>query len=657
MIPSNIIEQIIETAQIDEVVGDYVTLKKRGANMLGNCPFHNEKTPSFTVSPNKGIFKCFGCGKGGNSVNFIMEHEHMSYPEALKFLANKYNIDVPEEERSPEQMEAENARESLYLVSAFAEEYFEDQLWTSDEGKAIGLSYFKERGFSEETIKAFKLGYSQEKWDGLLNAATNKGYKLDYLVDTGLVVKKEDKTYDRFRSRVIFPIHNLSGRVIAFGARTLLSDTKKTPKYLNSPETDIYHKSKILYGIYQAKKTIIQEDNCFLVEGYTDVISLYQSGIQNVVASSGTSLTTDQIRLIARYTPNITILYDGDAAGIKASFRGIDMILEQGMNVKVLLFPEGEDPDSYAKAHSTEELKDFIAENTQDFIQFKSKVLLEEIGNDPIKKAELIKDIVGSISKIPDGITRSVYIKECSNLLGVEEHILIDETNQLKLGRSVQQNRPSQQNRPGQQGPPSFNPNDFPPEPFPEELEAEEQKKGIPTELVENELIRYLISFGGHEVFLPENEDGEVPKILVAEWIVEEVLEDQLKFDVAVLQQIFDEYKSFLDQDKLPSDKHFYQHVDQEVCRKVVDITSSKYELSENWTKRHQIEILSEEDRLKKSIEKCLHTFKLKKVEALLNHQLEILKQNETKEDTDDILIEIVRYQQVIKALKQALGR
>lgn len=647
MIPSNIIDQIIETAQIDEVVGDYVTLKKRGANLLGNCPFHNEKTPSFTVSPNKGIFKCFGCGKGGNSVHFIMEHEQMSYPEALKFLANKYNIDVPETERTPEQIEAENTRESLYLVSEFAANYFQDLLWEHEEGRAIGLSYFKERGFSEETIKKFNLGYSLEQWDGLLVAAKNKGYKEEYLVDTGLVIKKEEKRYDRFRSRVTFPIHNLSGRVIAFGARTLLSDTKKTPKYLNSPETDIYHKSKILYGIYQAKKGIIQEDNCFLVEGYTDVISLHQSGIENVVASSGTSLTTDQIRLIARYTPNITILYDGDAAGIKASFRGIDMILEEGMNVKVLLFPEGEDPDSFAKAHSTEELKSFISENTQDFLQFKSKVLLDEIGNDPIKKSDLIKDIVGSIAKIPDEITRSVYIKECSTLLAVDENILIAETNKIKWGNIAQQSK-SQNSFPST--PP---PQDYPPD-IPEEYQEE---KKSPTLLIENEFVRYLISYGDREVYLEENEEGEIPKVYVSEWMIEDVEEDQLRFDEPVFQSIYDEYKSFIEKDELPSKSYFFNHPNPEVCKAAVDATTLKHELSENWTKRHSIEIIKEDDQLKKNLLKCLHTFKLKKVEQLLNDKLELLKDSSAHEDIQDVLVEIVNYQQVVKKLRQALGR
>ena len=428
MIPKETVSQIIETARVDEVVGEYVSLKKRGANLLGLCPFHNEKTPSFTVSPAKGIYKCFGCGKAGSSVNFIMEHEHYTYPEALKYLARKYNIEIEEEELSAEQIQEANEKESLYIVTQFAASYFEEQLWKSENGRAIGLSYFKERGFHETTIEKFKLGFSPDEWEAFTKAALEKGYKLDFLEKTGLSIVKGEKQFDRFKGRVMFPIQNISGRVIGFGGRTLSAD-KKTAKYLNSPESEIYHKSKVLYGLNFAKKSIVENDNCYLVEGYTDVISFHQNEVENVVSSSGTSLTAEQIKLIKRYSSNITILFDGDAAGIKAAFRGIDMILEEGMNVKVIAFPEGEDPDSYAKSHSSEELKKFLKNNAVDFIRFKTTLLLEETTNDPIKRAGLIKEIVQSIALIPEPISRSVYLQECSKLLEIDEQSLLSELN------------------------------------------------------------------------------------------------------------------------------------------------------------------------------------------------------------------------------------
>lgn len=452
MIPKETISAIFEASRIDEVVGEFVSLKKRGANMLGLCPFHNEKTPSFNVSPVKGIYKCFGCGKAGNSVNFIMEHEQMNYPEALRWLAKKYNIPIEEEEQTPEQVQANNERESLYVVCSFAQKNFTETLWETDEGKSVGLSYYHQRGFTDDTIHKFQLGYSLDKWRGFSDAAIAAGHKLDYLVKAGLTISKEapestaggppeqERFFDRFSARVIFPVHNVSGRVIAFGGRTLKTD-KKIAKYINSPETDIYHKSKVLYGLYFSKKRIVEEDNCYLVEGYTDVISLHQAGIENVVASSGTSLTVDQIRLIRRYTPNITILYDGDSAGIKASFRGIDLVLEEGMNVRVLLFPDGEDPDSFSKKISSTELKAFIKENSKDFLAFKAQLLNSEAAHDPIKKAGLIKEMVESISLIPEPIYRSVYIKECSRIMDVDEQALLSELN--KLRRKKQYDKPA----------------------------------------------------------------------------------------------------------------------------------------------------------------------------------------------------------------------
>ena len=430
MIPKDTIDQIFEAADIIDVVGQFVSLKKSGSSYKGLSPFVNEKSPSFMVSPAKGIFKDFSSGKGGNVVSFLMEHEHFSYVEALKWLAAKYNIEIEEKERTPEEIAAQGEKESLFLVNEFAKEFFHDQLLKTQEGKAVGLSYFKERGFSEETIKKFSLGYSPNISSALTKSAQEKGYKLAFLEKTGLSKTNEKGSFDFFRGRVIFPIQNITGRVLGFGGRTLITD-KKVAKYFNSPESEIYNKSKILYGLYQSKNEIIKQDECYLVEGYTDVISMHQAGIYNVVSSSGTALTEGQIRLIRRYTNNITILYDGDAAGIKASFRGIDLILEQGMNVKVILFPDGEDPDSYSRKVSITELDDYLKNKRQDFLNFKASILLKDSENDPIQRAQTIKAIVKSISIIPDQIIRSVYIRETSHLFEIGEQALHNEVNKL----------------------------------------------------------------------------------------------------------------------------------------------------------------------------------------------------------------------------------
>ncbi len=437
MIDQATIQKIFDAADIYEVVSDFVSLKKRGVNYLGLCPFHNEKTGSFTVSPAKGIYKCFGCGKGGNAVNFIMEHEQMSYVEALKYLAEKYHIPVEEKELTEEQIKEKTERESMLIVSAHANEYFQYQLWNTDEGRSVGLGYLRQRGISDEMIRKFGLGYNPEGWGAFTKAAQEKGYKKEFLVKTGLTIENEKGLFDRFRARVMFPVLDLAGKVIAFGGRTMTSD-KKISKYLNSPESEIYHKSKTLYGIFFAKKSIVQQDRCILVEGYTDVISFHAKGIENVVASSGTSLTIEQIRLIRRLTPNVTIIYDGDAAGIKASLRGIDLVLEEGLNVRVLLLPDGEDPDSFARSHTPQELSDFIANNETDFINFKTKLLLGSAGDDPVERARLITDIVRSIAKIPDNIVRSVYVRETAHQMDVEERVLYTEIAKVRLKNDEQ---------------------------------------------------------------------------------------------------------------------------------------------------------------------------------------------------------------------------
>ncbi len=449
MIAKTTIDQVFETARVEEVIGDFVQLKKSGSNFKGLSPFSDERTPSFMVSPVKQIWKDFSSGKGGNAVAFLMEHEHFTYPEAIKYLAKKYNIEIEETEQTDEQKQLADERESLYVVSEFAKDYFHNTLLNSESGKAIGLTYFKERGFTAETIEKFQLGYCTDSWDAFTSEALRKGYKLEFLEKTGLTIVKEEKQFDRFKGRVMFPIQSLSGRILGFGGR-ILSNDKKAAKYLNSPESDIYHKSKVLYGIYHAKQSIAKEDNCYLVEGYTDVIQMHQLGIENVVASSGTALTPEQIRLINRLTPNITVLFDGDAAGQRASLRGIDLILEQGMNVKVCSFPQGEDPDSFSRKHTLTDVQDYLNDNAKDFIQYKASLLVTEAQGDPVKKAGLIRDMVESIAKIPDVIKREVYVQECARIMDIKENVLFNTLAQiLSKGNtdSTQNQRPQQPKR------------------------------------------------------------------------------------------------------------------------------------------------------------------------------------------------------------------
>ena len=501
MISRSTIDRVFETARVEEVIGEFVQLKKAGSNFKGLSPFADEKTPSFMVSPVKQIWKDFSTGKGGNSVSFLMEHEHFSYPEAIRYLAKKYNIEIEETVQTDEQKQQMNERESMFLVSQFAKDYFQNTLLRTEQGKSIGLSYFKERGFREDVIETFDLGYCLDQWDAFTQEALKKGYELSYLEKTGLTLVRENgKYFDRFKSRVMFPIHSMSGRILGFGGRTLLTD-KKIAKYVNSPESDIYKKSKILYGIYHAKKEIAKQDNCFLVEGYTDVISFHQSGIENIVASSGTALTPDQIRLVSRLTKNMTVLFDGDAAGIRASLRGIDLILEQGMNVKVVTFPNGEDPDSFAKKHSDTELKAFLDTSSQDFINFKVSLLMEEVQGDPVKKAGLIRDIVSSISKIPNNIQREVYVQECSRIMKISERVLFSELAQL-ISKNLKEITKSQQKES-----PAF-----------EIVKQEENEAEAvdPLFILEKEIIRMLLLYGNQEVhFIEEVEDVDEDGALV----------------------------------------------------------------------------------------------------------------------------------------------
>jgi DNA primase len=644
VIARDTIQTIIETARVEEVVGDFVTLRKRGVNMIGLCPFHNEKTPSFTVSPVKGIYKCFGCGKAGNSVNFVMEHEHYTYPEALRFLAKKYSIEIEEEEQTPEQIQEINEKESLYAVTAFAQKFFTEQLFQSEEGKAIGLTYFKNRDFREHIMEQFQLGYSPDSWEAFTKKAIENGYSTEFLVKSGLTIDKDGKRFDRFSARVIFPIHNLSGRVIGFGGRILKSEEKKA-KYINSPESDIYNKSQVLYGIYFAKNAIIKKDNCYLVEGYTDVISLFQAGFENVVASSGTSLTTDQIRLIKRYTPNITILYDGDEAGLKASFRGIDMILEQGMNVKIVMFPDGEDPDSFVRNHRSIEVEEFLNKSANDFIRFKTNILLKDAQDDPIKKAGLIKEIVQSISLIPDAIIRSVYVKECSATMDMAEQTLMNELNKLlrkKFRQTTDQN---------------FQEDTAPASIYPAEKQIEVDYQD--SEYQEKDIIRLLLTYSKENIEFEEKDEHNHPvnvAVNIAKFIVDDLNNDDIKFSNPVYQKVFDEYDAFLSKEELPDEKYFINHNSKKVSSAVIDLLTSPYELSDNWELVARIEVIKETQRLKEAVVNSLLSFKAKKIEQLIaESQLEIKKAEE--EERYEEIGELMKKQKDLKTISKEINK
>lgn len=657
MINHDTITKIMETVRIEEVVGDFVSLKKRGTSLIGNCPFHNEKTPSFHVSVAKGIYKCFGCGKGGDSVHFIMDHEKYSYPEALKFLAQKYNIEVEETVQSPQNIEAQNARESLYIVSEYAASYFANEMWEGEQGRAIGLSYFKERGFREDIVKKFQLGYSPDVWDALIQSAVAAGHKEEYLEKTGLSIRNDKgKLYDRFRGRVMFPIHNFTGRVIGFGGRTLKTD-KNVPKYVNSPESDIYHKSNVLYGLYHAKKAIRDTDNCYLVEGYADVLAVHQAGIENVVASSGTSLTTEQIRLIGRFSQNVTILYDGDAAGIKASLRGLDMILEEGLNVKVVLFPDGHDPDSYMHHVGSGEFKKYIENNRKDFILYKASILLKEAGTDPIKRAGIIRDIVESIAKIPDDIKASIFIRECSGLLQVEERILLSELNKIRVAKFKkssagsqgqgsssfqQQNQGQNQYQPYPDGPPDnlFENPDATSE-FIEAPVAEENDL-----LQEQEIVRLLLAYG-HELVSWDKIDN----MYIGSFIMQNLAD--VSFQDELCKKIIDTYRDEIENGHLPVASQFINNEDRKIAELAITLSTSPYSLSENWYNKHNIYVRDESINLKATILGGLFHLKKGKVARML---MDIAK--ELKTETDPVNQEILMQRFIfIKGVEKEISK
>lgn len=645
MIRPETIDKVLEVARIEEVIGDFMTLKKRGGNYIGNCPFHNEKTPSFAVSPGKGIFKCFGCGASGNVFKFVMQHEHLSYPEAIKYVASKYKIEVEEERPSPEQQMQIDERESLMAVTAFAAEWFQNQLHETETGRAIGLSYFTEREFRVDTVKKFALGYSPEKRDAFTTYAQAQGYKLEYLEKTGLSIVKENYRADRFRGRVIFPIHNVSGRVIGFGARILGSD-KTIAKYLNSPESEIYHKSHVLYGIYQARKAIADKDNCCLVEGYTDVISLHQAGIQNVVASSGTSLTTEQIRIIRRYTSHITILYDGDAAGIKASFRGIDMILSADMTVKIVLFPDGEDPDSYARKKHPDEVARFIKENARDFILFKAQLLLDEAAGDPVKRAALTAEMLESIALTPNALLRSEYLKECSRIMDVDEQTLTWELGRLlrkkahkndeNLTKELEQIKTTKQHQ--------------------EEKHPEINRLA----LQEEELLRVLLQYHDKTFeikYTAPNNEIVRENYGVADFIINDLLNEEYLFDLPVHQKMFDEMHSGHSNSTFPTIKYFINHPDDDIRKKSTTLVADFYEISPRWESDKGMPTPREGDKLNQLVKEVLLKLKLRKSEQIRQEVMKsFAKPDLTEEDLHEIQVRLQQINEFIQMIKNEMG-
>ncbi|MDR3654033.1 MAG: DNA primase [Paludibacter sp.] len=643
MIDQPTIDRITEVAQIQDVVGDFVTLRKRGVNLLGLCPFHNEKTPSFTVSPAKGIFKCFGCGKGGNSVHFIMEHEQISYYEALKYLARKYHIEVQERELSEEEMAVRNDRESMFLVNEFAQKHFTHTLHHHIDGKSIGLSYFRERGFRDDIIQKFQLGYSLDQRDAFTQSAVKAGYNKEYLVKTGLTLEGENNYLaDRFRGRVMFPVHSLSGKVVAFGGRILKKDDKMA-KYVNSPESEIYHKSNELYGIYFAKQAIVKQDRCFLVEGYTDVISMHQSGIENVVASSGTSLTPGQIRLIHRFTENVTVIYDGDAAGIKASIRGIDLLLEEGLNIKVLLLPDGDDPDSFARKTNASDFIEYVEHNASDFIRFKTNLLMADAGNDPVKRAGLVLDIVRSIAIIPNTAIRGEYVKECSTLLNVEEQMLYYEINKIK---SNEQEKAATRRQ-----------TETVTLPQEDEQEIRNAKaiSGTKFEAQERNILQILIKYGDALLYYADEEKQQ--PVTVGAYILDELERDNLVFDNSLHAYMLEEYKNNFQQENFAVERFFLYHQNSEISTITADLISEKYTLSKVHSKIKKVEADSE--RLLELVPRVVFEFKNSLILEIIRQKLLQMKAaNDEKNNAlvDEIMREMSQLEVVKKQLSKTLG-
>ena len=652
MISKSTIDTVFETVRVEEVIADFVLLKRAGSNFKGLSPFSDERSPSFMVSPVKQIWKDFSSGKGGNAVAFLMEHEHFTYPEAIRYLAKKYNIEIEETERTEEEKANTDLRESMYLVSEYAAKYFHDTLLNSEEGKAIGYSYFKERGFTSETIKKFQLGYSPETWDAFSKEALGKGYKLEFLESTGLTISKEERLIDRFRGRVMFPIQSMSGRILGFGGRILTND-KKAAKYLNSPESDIYHKSKVLYGIFHAKQSIAKQDNCYLVEGYTDVIQFNQAGIENVVASSGTALTPDQIRLINRLTKNITVLFDGDAAGLRASVRGIDLILEEGMNVKVCTFPNGEDPDSFARKNSNGDLLAYLETNSKDFIQFKASLLMDEAKNDPIKKADLIRDMVVSISKIPDRIKREIYIQETSRIMDISEQVLLNTLAQLVQKDITESGKKLKQDQK------AF-------EIVRNETPETVQKVDILYEL-ERKIIEILLLYGNmdeefEDVLLKTNEDGEVIEVSehkvykVYQRIYLSLHEDETELTNEQFRGIYNDLIAYFHQEENFSMEQYMARLPEEFQKEVTDVLmQEERESLHNW-EAQQIIVKQKEQTIEQYVSETILTMRW----YLVNGIIEELKnsiQTEPEADNGETLSLAMDYYRLVNSFSKKLGR
>ena len=630
-------DKVKERVDIVEVIGDYVPLKKKGQNMWACCPFHGEKTPSFSLSPAKQIYKCFGCGKAGDPIQFVMDIEGIGFQEAIRQLAGKYGIEVEEEANlSPEQNLEQNERESLFIAVNFAKDFFVKNLET-DEGKSIGLSYFKERGFTPQIIQKFDLGYSLDGWDHFLKAAKSAGYQEEILLKAGLILQKEgdaERLYDRFRNRVTFTIHNVSGKPIGFGARILTKD-KNQPKYINSPETPIYHKSDVLYGMFQAKKAIRDQDNCFLVEGYTDVVSLHLSGIENVVASSGTSLTDGQIKLIRRFTNQVTVLYDGDSAGIKASLRGIDLLLEGGLNVKAVVFPDGEDPDSYSRKVGTQAFQDYLKANSRDFIGFKIGLYQDEIDKDPIRKAGIIREVVQSISKIPDPIIRSVYAKEASGLLSIEEEILHAELNKILLKTQKEQFERAKEEKAVEDSIDQLLP-------VPAEASAEDNLL-----LQEREMLRLLLNYGGQKL--------DVQELHFCQYILSEI--EEVSFQTPVYQKMIQLYRDQISLGQVPSDELFLNHGDAEIRQEAIAMITLRHEVSTNWKDKFQIFVALESDDLADTAFKSILRLKRRLLQKMMEESMAKIKEAEQLQLAEENVNELLEVYLELKKLKLKIDK
>lgn len=683
MIDQNTIDRIIDSARIEEVVGEFVTLRKRGINYVGLCPFHDEKTPSFSVSPSKGIFKCFGCGKGGNVVHFIMEHEQVNYYDALKWLAKKYNIEIVEKELSETEKKARSDRESLFIVNEFAKDYFIHCLHENEEGKMLGSAYLRERGFREDIIKKFQLGYSLDTWDNFSREANLKGYKKDFLIKTGLSLPNEQgELHDRFRARVMFPVFSLSGKVVAFGGRIMKKD-EKSAKYVNSPESEIYHKSNELYGIYLAKQAIAKNDRCYLVEGYFDVMAMHQSGIENVVASSGTALTHGQIRLIHRFTNNVTVLYDGDSAGIHASLKGINLLLEEGLNVRVLLLPDGEDPDSFSHKQSATSFQEYIRKNETDFIHFKTEILMKDAGNDPVAKARLIQDIVESISLISDDITRSVYVRECGSQLSFSEGLLQKEVDKKRIGRAERENmKPHSDYKRNFNSGFSRNDNvrgDIPSQPAPEPAtqeglvgapqmgEAAETQEpdtisidnlhSYPFDQYESNILKYVIRYGKEQIFKKETAAAGLPEITVTEFFYNELKKENIVFRNPWYQKILEEAEGNIKDPDFKSERHFLNHIEPEISMIAADLITEPYELSKIHSKYQVIQ--DDKERLNEIIPHVLIDLKyavLQQAVIETEEKLKIASENNDEEQVRSLSLRLQEALEVKKDLAKYLG-